>query len=131
MGTLDIANTDARKMSRFQLASVTVLLLLVFVELVSGQPQRRCVRGRNYSSSTRTSANYRWCSPRCNLRRFPQCANNPECRAKRPNAEATKLHTQFHNYAQDNRGPLEIPRPNYAPDNRGPLEIPRPNYAQD
>ena len=34
--TLDVANTDARRMSRFQLASVTVLLLLVFVELASG-----------------------------------------------------------------------------------------------
>merc|ERR1711963_18407 len=86
---------NARRMSRFQLASVTVLLLLTFVELVSGfccqdgVPERGCVWCRQIgdSQSTGSSSDFRWCSPRCNLRRFPECAqktalecaNNPEC----------------------------------------------------
>ena len=62
-----------------------------------GVPERGCVWCRQIgdSQSTGSSSDFRWCSPRCNLRRFPECANNPECRRKRPKAEATKLHTFF------------------------------------
>ena len=38
----------------------------------------------NRSSSPRDSSSCRWCSPRCNVSRYPQCCNNHVCQKKRP-----------------------------------------------
>ena len=36
------------------------------------------------STGVSDSSGYRWCSPRCNVSRYPQCCYNPVCRSKKP-----------------------------------------------
>merc|ERR1711973_154534 len=76
-------------MSRFRLISATALLLLFLLEVISGS----CIWPPIDSSSSipklestgvSDSSGYRWCSPRCNVSRYPQCCYNPVCRSKKP-----------------------------------------------
>merc|ERR1711872_651454 len=64
-------------------ASLTTLLLLVLVDVISGNSVQ-WKQMADHLSSPQDSSSYRWCSPRCNVSRYPQCCNNPVCQKKRP-----------------------------------------------
>merc|ERR1712004_245119 len=84
------SDCKAYSMARFRPISATTLLLYVLVEVISGSSQQTQIEG--LSLSPRDSSGYRWCSPRCDVSRHPQCCYNPVCRRKRARGGGCNWH---------------------------------------
>ena len=54
----------------------------IILEYILGSSHPKEIEG--LSLSPRDSSGYRWCSPRCDVSRHPQCCYNPVCRSKKP-----------------------------------------------
>merc|ERR1712107_977764 len=90
------SDCKAYSMACFRPIYAITLLLFILVEVISdehslpGSSHPKEIEG--LSLSPRDSSGYRWCSPRCDVSRHPQCCYNPVCRRKRARGRGCSWH---------------------------------------
>ena len=68
----------------------TITMTEKVIKFILGSSQQTQIDG--LSLSPRDSSGYRWCSPRCDVSRHPQCCYNPVCRRKRARGRGCNWH---------------------------------------